>query len=729
VEDVYYQNISKLNSQKYNFDLDGVLSENFVKKYENGMSINKEAFVEGIIDKRIKSNSIFYLTNPSKYKNRFQTASNTYHAAKLITKIKINGGFLTSTPINSDVFALSGDYETAENLKECKFSPQSEDQFIITFFENNTCSIHQDFYGIKFNLKFYDDVGILTTLDDGDVFNYLLSDNIIFLTLTLNGDDYFVSNTQKSLKLLPLNTENKTLLINNGIEITKEIITNNEYSNNSNVCNYNLKFKTSTLEEDGSVNYLMHRTDDNLSIISLKSSITQNGTFTSNNNLLSSDSKFKSSGIRKYVSINSDISRSYDNELSLNYVHGNMEYVIKPGENLIKCPETLYPYLKLNIKDTLFIESGSFPHSTPKFADKIYKKDEITNINGQHLLCTWLSGNENSRVWVDRYYYPDLISKEQALSGSYPFQDTYKKPIEELIKSNTQLENSIIDNLFFDKVSDLCFRPSEMYIYDRFSNIDVDIDVLKPLDPCITNINYFTDINRNGKFQISFYFEDDGSNWEFHSKRNNIDGGVKISKSGDILRYEMFLYDPTTTNTHKFVYENVYKKFVKNFVAMSIDAINGVGYFYLNGFVIYKFDFDETQFVNKSIIFGDFDIIPNITNVRVDPSYIDPENLIVYQIRDSFVQIDDIIISLPCGTRNSVDNIILLQDVCGSPTFKSDTISIKIDGLDVDENLENDLKNNILNIVKKNSSITMEVEGIYINSPIDMIEDEQIDIS
>jgi hypothetical protein len=147
---------------------------------------------------------------------------------------------------------------------------------------------------------------------------------------------------------------------------------------------------------------------------------------------------------------------------------------------------------------------------------------------------------------------------------------------------------------------------------------------------------------------------------------------------------------------------------------MSLDALEGEGYFYLNNAVVKKFKFAQAQFANKYIFFGDVGVISQVDKFRIDPSYINPNNLIIYQLNDGFFEVDDIVISLPCGTRNSVDDIKLLQNICESPAFKSDTVNIRIDGTGLTSNFNDELKNGLNDVLKKNSPITMDVDKIEI---------------
>ena len=45
--------------------------------------------------------------------------------------------------------------------------------------------------------------------------------------------------------------------------------------------------------------------------------------------------------------------------------------------------------------------------------------------------------------------------------------------------------------------------------------------------------------------------------------------------------------------------------------------------------------------------------------------------------------IDDIHITLPCGMRNSVDEISYLNSVCGSSTFKSNYIDVELKNIGI----------------------------------------------
>jgi hypothetical protein len=714
VVDILYNDITTFSTPTYRFDLNGVFADNYKKGYSNGLTLSRENFLNSIIDKKVKSGSIFYLTSETPHQTQFKTKSSQYNSKILTSSLESNGKFLNFVNLETNNFALSGDYDTYDKILRCVFDSE-EVPINIRFNSETKCTLHVEKNNKIFNLKINDDLTcIVSTLDNATELNYSFSSNFdkLYLKVSVNSNDYFLMNKGNDLILQVLTENNKYLLISQGFKLSKSITIDSHYPKNNKICNYSNNLDVDTSEETEN-NYLIHRTDELVSILTLKNTFTQNVTNTSTNNLLSSTSKFKSNGTKYYTSINLDVSRYYDDELTLNYVFGNMEYVIKPGKNIISTPETLYPYDQLNVNDTLFIKSGAYPSNSPEYADKIYKMNEVSLENGQHYLCTWLSGNSTNSTWVDRYYYPDLISKEVALSSIGFFQPTYNDPIEILINNNLTLRESVIDNSFFDKRSDMCFKPSEQYIYDRL-NINEELDnIVKPFDPCDTPLNYFKDINSSGTFQISFYFKD-GSDWALFSKRNNIDGGVKITKNGQMLVFEFNLYNPTTNNYIKFKKDAPFKNSAKNFVAISVDTLNGVGYFYLNSEIIEHFKFPHAQFVNKSILFGDIDNISNIENLRISPSYIRPEDLVKYKIFDDIVEINEIVISLPCGTRNGVDEMKYLQNVCKASASKSDTININVYNTGLkSEDVEN-LKPGLMEVISNNKSLTLNVENLEI---------------
>lgn len=705
--------LSSFSPVEYTFDLKGCVSDNNIKNFENGLSINDSSFLKDVVSTTDKSNTKFYIKDFDFFENSFKIQNNKFLSTVIITPLSIDGRYLNFKSFDTDFFALTGDYESYLNIGKAVLSP-TKNFISVSLSSGNLATIYIEKDGSIFNLKTFSDGSCLFfSTQAPTIFNYLYSTERKQLTFStkIGNTTLFLTQKGEDLFASPLSGGNKTQYLHNGFDISKQIVTTNDYPKNSFVNDYNLDLSVNNIEKNKG-NFLMHRTDNDISIISLKNILNQNGTFSSTVNGLSSSSKFKVSSIRKYTSINSDISRLNDNELSMNYVFGNQEYLITPGKNVIQTPENMYPFNKINVNDTTFTKCGAYPHTSPVFSDVIYKYDHNTIINNQHLLCTWLSGNSSNSIWVDRYYYPDLISKEDALASNPIFNSTYENEIENLISTNIDLENSIVKQLYFDKISDLCFSADEYYVYDRINTDRFEALSSVTYDPCTIELNYFKNINKEGAFELSFYFDGNTDVWQLSSKRNDIDGGFKFVKNPDNIDISLSLYDPSTMTFENFNVNTSFESYSINFFGMSIDAVNGVGYFYINDNVIKMFSFKKAQYINKNILFGDFVFPNNLSRVRICPEYRPSNDISIYPIIDSVNSIDNITISLPSGTRNSMDILEIIQNVCDSSSYKSNVIDIFVKNLDLNSDDLNNLKEGIRKNAIKNMPITATIRNI-----------------
>lgn len=137
----------------------------------------------------------------------------------------------------------------------------------------------------------------------------------------------------------------------------------------------------------------------------------------------------------------------------------------------------------------------------------ITKGEEPAYENSGTYLCTWLyqKNPESKPVWMDRYYYPDLTSKERAMRKPYVNPDTGKHEkstvsktlgsildknylnldehiegeypednaeIQALINKGQNAKRTIIENAFVDKVSDMVIEPGTSY---KFSHLSEDM--------------------------------------------------------------------------------------------------------------------------------------------------------------------------------------------------------------------------------------------------------------
>ena len=103
--------------------------------------------------------------------------------------------------------------------------------------------------------------------------------------------------------------------------------------------------------------------------------------------------------------------------------------------------------------------------------------------NGVYL-CSWLyrRDNESQPIWLDRYYYPDLIDRQKALKGISKFDQSFENILDKNYISDAYLKEKIYKNTYIDKVSDLVIEPANTYIYHRLSSEMVK-EVLENIEP------------------------------------------------------------------------------------------------------------------------------------------------------------------------------------------------------------------------------------------------------
>jgi hypothetical protein len=156
--------------------------------------------------------------------------------------------------------------------------------------------------------------------------------------------------------------------------------------------------------------------------------------------------------------------------------------------------EPLWPYKYININDTKFVKNGAFGSNVPFFADKIKKKQGAKSVvrdlegvrstpNNGVYLCSWLyrKDNESQPIWLDRYYYPDLIDRQKALKGISHYEQSFENILDKNYTSDEYIKEKIYKNTYVDKVSDLIIEPANTYIYHRFSS-DMVKEVLDSIE-------------------------------------------------------------------------------------------------------------------------------------------------------------------------------------------------------------------------------------------------------
>jgi hypothetical protein len=211
--------------------------------------------------------------------------------------------------------------------------------------------------------------------------------------------------------------------------------------------------------------------DISVNFLPLKNQLTKEGISQRGDYLLNIPNKlYPQTSLRDYnkIQIGGSSEKGVD-DISLTYNFYNTEFIFKPDEyTAFTTPDSLYPYVQLNINDTLFAINGALGGDSPHSSDKIYTK----NIQGSYpnignYLCTWLSGGNETTpgLWVDRYFNTSKITPVEALTATafklYDFTSIVEEKIEEGIIAN---------DAYFDVKSDLTIDPNREYIYQRLGN-------------------------------------------------------------------------------------------------------------------------------------------------------------------------------------------------------------------------------------------------------------------
>jgi len=727
------KSLSSLTSKIWKSNMDNTSYKQVKRTYQDGFSFNFPFALSGFNDFKTKEYSNLYLTTNMLASWFMDLDDSTISAPKLMTYLQ-SGSLYLSRPNPSsttfDSFAIKFDEELSDNT-----------YFDIEFHIPNLCTVSFVDSGKKYflandagSLKFIWDVHLPTAINAANpqYFKCVYNDKKeLYLIKDINGNNNLVKKTDDTLTFVGLSADNKTLILNNYFKVSRnnEYILNRTpnssfitYLNNSNDIDY------SKSVFDLNNNFLIHSpySSEYKDVIVLKNQLSVNETFTNAQNLLSSGYDIAVDNFRNYTSITSPIDSENSSEINLNYVFYNKPYVIRQGITEFDAPSSMYPFSNLNINDSRFIDAGAYAFDTPLYADKVFQLNTNNYANdGKTYLCTWLSGSNSNKVWVDRYYYPDLISKRAALSQKGVFDITYEQAIEKLIATNSSLSSTIAKTAIFDKRSDLSFKPNQKYTYHRFDNSAI-FETISATNTvaCGVNIvpyNYQSLINDSGKVTISFYFKGDDPEWTIQSLRNNIDAGIKITKTFDQLYFEYKLFDNSNNQTLIFSTTTSYKKYKDNFICFSYDALTGIGFFFLNNQKILDINTVIGQFSNKTLLYGKlyyndqdiFTVNAITSDIFISDEKIDENLAFILPFIQNRQTVDDITITLPCGMRNSIDDITYLQMICNNNTNKSNFINISIDNIGISNpDTLKDLEFTMLDKLKRHIPATSTINKI-----------------
>tara|TARA_R110001583_G_scaffold11403_4_gene51626 strand:- start:3923 stop:6361 length:2439 start_codon:yes stop_codon:yes gene_type:complete len=779
-----------LNLDQFIRTYNGEFKLNFIQALSGAQSFQKLNFTNFYLSDRVLLDGITTFTQTNIKPTEFSSTLNFAQSG---------GKYLVFRP------ALSAAFRDSNNMYNMRFYGGSTFASVLSNGNNFEIKIVDDFTCrvavVVDNTRYY-----LVASDDDDTFNnngeasrqaLFVSQNKLFLsafnleynftkyltnsyinlytTKTVNGTDekYSIQSNGNKLVATRINSSQKldfTYVTNKAIKLGQDVNLTIPSPYNTSYITYDLD---GNIDEDNSdfnlpSNYLLYSPSNkhcqDFNLFNLKNIVNSQDSFTSSNNLLSTSSTtIYSQDLRNYTSIFCDIDSEQNEVLALNYVYNNYDILISPGTTYFNTPSSMVPFTKLNINDTKFTDCGAFSFTRPDLADRVYMLDD-DSVKDENVtyLCTWLSGAIGRRgIWVDRYYYPDLVSKETALAGSNSTLPTYDQAVENLIMTNSGLKDSVTDKLYMDKKSDLTFEPQKRYKYERVKKLD--FVAKSPTNFCETASigkkvnNYFNTINTNGGFGLGFTIQNDSGNFTLGSRSNMIDGGFDFTIREKIISFVFKLFDNSTTgsitneegeiikdvpiserlakNTFEFDFE--VDLFEKNNIFLSFNALQGMCRLYLNSVEIYSFQVNAYQMFTKKILFGDIfvqglnsgtedgggssdnliEILLNeatnqkfISNLYLSttPLKVDQELGVIFST--NMEEIQELYISLPCGMRNMTDTFETVNSINTNLKNKSNVVDINVKNLNIrdgsiTEEVKNMLLNNILNSMPKTTNI------------------------
>jgi len=487
---------------------------------EQGFQVNSIDALSGARDSKINNYSSFYMTGRNKLTNFLSVSSLTEsQTTSLITKI----GFERPGTEPSKYFYLfktnldATDAQKALGIKTLDTTGLFDNNFFfeIEALNNNLCRIKHnnglfDFY-LNYNsthgaFVFYQNVDYYKgiTQERNDVFRYVLDDdgylqlfkfhNDVLNVVTLSGD---------GVVLEPLKAGSLNRGLNNLIHIDYNLDQNKQFLNksfasydNQRTSNLILDTGSSNVDEDGQ--YLFVTNYNSISADKMPVNYLSLDTNRSEFNFIKRGSNMVESPLgvgqdpREYYGIyaGNDQEKGLP-KLNLNYSFYDKDvFIVNGTDTHFTAPSSMYPYERLNLNDTQFAFNGAFAGPTPNLSDKIFvKRQNSTQYDNGRYLCTWLSGGTlgTQGIWVDRYYYPDKISKGAALSSTAAYSPTFFDSVDSV---DLAVTDAVINKeKFFDKKSDSAIVPNASIKYQRIGNADITelVDSSSPIMSSFTN--------------------------------------------------------------------------------------------------------------------------------------------------------------------------------------------------------------------------------------------------
>jgi len=294
-----------------------------------------------------------------------------------------------------------------------------------------------------------------------------------------------------------------------------------------------------------------------VNILSLKNTNTPENYQSRNNPFQADKSQFFTEddiNLRDYKALFTGSNQLLGNDnITLGYESFTTDVVLKADKiTYFHVPQTIYPFIKLNINDSGLVQAGAIAGDHPVKADKIFKKQAdarttspfgaASDESNGSFLCSWLSGSTDIKtppIWVDRYYNPSKVSYITALTARSLKAITYTTVFDGYVKVAGSTFNT---DEVFDVPSNLVFEPGTYYAYYHYGNTGVN-NYIKTLTPYIVEQDFPTYLNIDGTSAITNQVQ--GSEYSFNGNNyaiTNSLSGIQESNQFTIC-FDMFNQD------------------------------------------------------------------------------------------------------------------------------------------------------------------------------------------
>ena len=722
-----------------------------------GGSFNFNSLLKNVVDVKTKNYSIFYLTEKNTISDKTVNRTSNISDKRISTTIGYNNTYVTllctlsGEPLQFKINPFYNRYTSYSLTLSTKSDLNLS--FTIDMLDSQTCTIsYNDSVGTFYMVV---SSGDLITLQrsiniapEAKVFTYILDgNNIVLLKQVGSNILQFVGTDTGELSGVLISDYNSlsSLNIQNPFYIDQSIALQDSsfvryVQPTTSVSESNKLFIDTSYSLSGlRNNYLLYKNlysfaQDSYDIIALKNQASDVGMYTKSNSLVlsSSNSPF-APDLRNYTAICNNIDTQEDEGLELSYNFYSKSVLVRPGTTYFNTEKTFTPFTQLNINDTTFVKQGSFAGMTPKYADRVYNINTSNIGTEKILLCTWLYGDmyNEHKVWVDRYYYPDLISKGQALTGKSLYNETYNSFIESLIYSTTSSLSNTSKSQYFDKLSDFVFTPNTSYKYERTDFKDDLLFLNNDIDSVTEG--YYNDINNTGGFFLAFDINNYKSEAEYNirSNYNEIPGGFDITFNSTNITVKYKLFNTITSTLSVLSATTALPPSTKSSVSLNINAITGNFKFFVDSRLISSQDFYPAQY--RRLVYGDF--LANstaLTNVnaqfQVDATtdnYVDgvylhigplsEDDIIAYTLRQNRVDTEAFYISLPGGLRSNSELLTQLNSFTNNQMSKSNYIDININNMgNLDDTVVTELQRYIRDSIEDIIPVSTNIQTINV---------------